>query len=153
MITQPTPPTSPLPLWQHRCSERLGLVIECHSQSVSECQSAFIQKMPDSTLIIFSYSISISSYLGYLKFWRQAIENLDLQDDSYHCCEMCVYCDFVKYKSLNIAGFTEACNCVQHYCTETWWSDWKYEWLRWPRYCYFEVLVSAFFHHVFKSTL
>lgn len=32
---------------------KAGLVIECHSQSVSECQSAFIQKMPDSTLIIF----------------------------------------------------------------------------------------------------
>lgn len=57
--------------------------------------------MPDSTIIIFSYSISISSYLGYLKFWRRAIENLDLQDDSYHCSEICVRCEFVKYKSWN----------------------------------------------------
>lgn len=75
--------------------------------------------MPDSTVIIFSYSISISSYLGYLKFWRQAIENLDLQDGGYRRSEICVRYEFVKYKSWNTAGFTEACNDVQHYLAKT----------------------------------
>lgn len=104
---------------------------ECHSQSVSECQSAFFQKMPDSTIMTFSFSISISSYLGYLRFQRKAIEIIDLQDDGYHSSEICVYCEFGKYKSWNTAGVTEACKYTMHYLKKKrlsicimWWK-WK----------------------------
>lgn len=56
MITQATPSLS----LTAQMLRKAGLVIQCHSQSVSECQSAFIQKMPDCTLIIFFLILSPS---------------------------------------------------------------------------------------------
>lgn len=58
----------------------------------------------------FSFSISISSYLDYLKVWRRAIERLDLQDDSYQHSAICRQRDLVKCKSRRTTGCNETCS-------------------------------------------
>lgn len=109
---------------------KAGLVIQCHSQSVSECQSAFIQKMPDSTLIIFFFLFYLHLFIpipwqsqilktGYWKIWPSGWK-LTLARD------LCV----PEVRKVQI---------LEHFRVDwnlfniiwSWWFGWVFEWWKW----------------------